>query len=299
MTYSIVARDAATGHMGVAVQSHWFSVGPIVPWGHAGVGVVATQALAEPAYGPKGLAAMAGGSSAAEALAAALDDDDNPDVRQVAMVDANGTVAAHTGDRCITEAGHTTGDGFSCQANMMLRATVWPAMADAFVAADGDLAARLMAALLAAEDQGGDIRGRQSAALLIVSAQDTGKPWDDVVMDLRVDDHPTPLIELDRLLTIQRAYDHMNAFDRRMDAGDIDGAWRELEAAEGHTPTNVELKFWKAVALADQGREVEARAALAPVYAVNPNWAELFRRLPAAGLTVADPAMIERLTTLP
>jgi uncharacterized Ntn-hydrolase superfamily protein len=296
MTYSIVARDEATGQLGVAVQSHWFSVGPIVPWAEAGIGAVATQASVDPGYGPKGLERMRQGQDAPSALDSCLTEDDLRAVRQVAMVDAAGNVAVHTGDECIPAAGHVTGEGYSCQANMMLNDTVWQAMAAGYLSAEGDLASRLMAALRAAESQGGDIRGRQSAALLIVTATSTAEPWEDRLVDLRVEDHPDPLEELGRLLTVHRAYAHMNEFDRCQEIGDREGAWREVAAAEGFAPDNAEIKFWKAVALAEVGREGEARTLLEQIYRQNPHWAELLRRLPAVGLAPDDPELIERLT---
>ena len=207
----------------------------------------------------------------------------------------------HTGERCIPEAGHATGDGFSCQANMMLNDTVWDAMAAAFCEAAGDLAARLMAALHAAESEGGDIRGRQSAALLVVAAEDSGRPWParDVIVDLRVEDHPEPLDELERLLDLHRAFSHAEEFDRRMEAGDTAGAWEEITAAERFAPGNLELQFWKGVTLAEQGREGEARAILVEVYRRDPNWAELLRRLPIIDPALDDPQLIERLAALP
>jgi len=301
VTYSIVARDPQTGQFGVAVQSHYFSVGPIVPWAMAGVGAVATQSLVEPAYGPGGLRLMAADRSAPEALAELLAADEGSRVRQVAMVDARGVVAVHTGEKCIPAAGHVTGDGFSCQANMMLNDTVWAAMGAAYVAARGDLAARLLAALLAAEGEGGDIRGRQSAALLVVAGIDTGKPWPtgDVIVELRVEDHPDPLGELGRLLDLQRAYDHAEEFDRREEAGDTEGALKAILAAEQIAPDNLEIRFWKAVTLATKGREDEARAILVGVYRDGADWAELLRRLPGVGLAPDDPELIARLTAPP
>lgn len=301
MTYSIVARDPETGQFGVAVQSHAFSVGPIVPWARAGVGAVATQSIVDPGYGPKGLELLARGLSAEQALAQLVAVDGEAAVRQVAMVDAHGGVAVHTGERCIPAAGHAHGDGFGCQANMMLHDTVWDAMAAAYRAADGDLAARLMAALHAAESEGGDIRGRESSALLVVAAVDSGRPWmyADVLVDLRVEDHPEPLSELERLLNLQRAFSHAEEADRRQEAGDISGFWEELSAAEQHAPGSVELQFWKGVALAEQGRESEARATLVEVYRRDPNWAELLRRLPVTDPALDDPQLIRRLAAPP
>ncbi|GBC86789.1 hypothetical protein HRbin12_00788 [bacterium HR12] len=278
MTYSIVARDPATGELGVAVQSHWFAAG-IVCWARAGVGAVATQAMALVEHGPLGLELMAGGASAAEALAARLAADPEREHRQVAMVDRHGGVAAQTGSSCIREAGHRLGEGFSCQANMMRRATVWDAMHDAFVAATGDLADRMLAALEAAEAEGGDIRGRQAARVLVVRAEATDRPWEDVLVDLRVDDHPDPLPELRRLLTLQRAYDRLERAEELELAGDVDGALAERRAAMGMVPDNPEIAFWTAVSLAVHDRLDEARAALAVALPADPGWAELVRRL--------------------
>jgi len=301
MTYSIVARDPLTGQLGVAVQSHAFSVGPIVPWARAGVGAVATQSITEPAYGPNGLRLMAGGLPAPEALAQLLAADKGAAVRQVAMVDAHGDVAVHTGERCIPAAGHAHGEGFSCQANMMLNDTVWDAMAAAYLTAEGDLVARLMVALHAAEAEGGDIRGRESSAMLVVAATSLGRPWAyaDVVVDLRVEDHPEPLTELERLLRLQRAFAHAEEANRREEAGDAAGAWEEISAAERLAPDNLELRFWKGVTLAEQGREREARAILVEVYRSDPDWAELLRRLPAVGAALVDAELIARLTAPP
>ena len=212
-TFSIVARDAATGEMGVAVQSHWFSVGSVVPWAEAGVGAVATQSLVDPAYGPLGLDLMRAGKTARQALDGLLASDPGRELRQVAMVDAKGAVAVYTGSNCIPAAGHIAGDQFTVQANLMLNDKVWPAMAKAYRETKGDLASRMLAALDAAQSVGGDIRGKQSAAILIVSGKSTGKPWADRLMDLRVEDHPEPLKELRRLVQIRRAYRHMDDGD--------------------------------------------------------------------------------------
>src|SRR5919106_5264972 len=223
-TYSIVARDSATGEIGVAVQSHWFSVGTLVSWAEAGVGAVATQSFVDPRYGPLGLELMRLGRSAPEALRALVTSDADSAVRQVAMIDAQGRVAAYTGGRAIRAAGHRVGVQYSVQANLMEKATVWPAMARAFESTSGDLAERLLAALEAAQREGGDIRGKQSAALLIVRGESTGRSWVDRLVDLRVEDSPEPLAELRRLVNLERAYDLMNLGDERMTEGDVDRA---------------------------------------------------------------------------
>ncbi|MBE0698368.1 MAG: DUF1028 domain-containing protein, partial [Anaerolineaceae bacterium] len=257
-TFSIVARDPETSQMGVAVQSHWFSVGSLVPWAEAGVGVVATQSIVEPSYGPLGLELMYANKSASSVLNALLEPDEGRELRQVAMVDFHGRVAAHTGSRCIAEAGHEIGDQFSVQANMMSNREVWPAMAAAYRAANGDLADRMLAALVAGQEAGGDIRGRQSACILIVKARASKRPWDDTLIDLRVEDHPNPIEELQRLVRLYRAYDKMNAGDYYLEKNDTARALEAYSAAAGIAPEIDELPFWQAVTLADLGQTEEA-----------------------------------------
>lgn len=294
-TYSIVARDAATGEIGVAVQSHWFSVGTVVTWAEAGVGAVATQSFVEPSYGPRGLALMKGGTPAAEALAGLVAEDPHPDVRQVAFVDAQGHVAAHTGKNCIPAAGHRTGAGYSVQANLMLSGEVPDAMAAAFEASKGPLAERLVAALEAAQAVGGDIRGKQSAALLVVRPRSEGKPWNDRTVDLRVDDHPEPLVELKRLLALARAYERMNRGDEAVAAGAMDVALREYAEARDMVPDNDEFVFWTAVALVSNGREDEAMPLFAKAFRMNPAWMLLVPRLPGVGQLPPAPGLVERI----
>lgn len=294
-TYSIVARDAATGELGVAVQSHWFAVGPIVPWAEAGVGAVATQSLVDPSYGPLGLELMRAGRSAPEALKALLAGDEGREVRQVAMIDAQGRVAAHTGRKAIEAAGHIVGKDFSVQANLMRSEQVWPAMARAFESAPGDLVDRLLAALDAAEAAGGDIRGKQSAALIVVRGRSTERPWADRVFDLRVDDHPEPLRELRRLVNLQRAYNHMNAGDLAMEKEDNDAALREYGAAARLVPDNAEMVYWHAVALVNMGRVEESLPLFRRAFAMDSNWATLTPRLVKSGLLPDDPKVIEHI----
>ncbi len=297
-TYSIVARDSVSGQLGVAVQSHWFSVGPIVPWARPGVGAVATQSLVDPAYGPLGLELMAMDKTAREALTALLAGDAGAAVRQVAMVDAEGNVAVHTGERAIAAAGHHAGAQYSVQANLMDRGSVWPAMARAYESAEGDLAERLLAALEAAESEGGDLRGRQSAAILVVSAEDTGRPWVDRVFDLRVDDHPEPVAELRRLVRLARAYHKLNEGDELVTAGDLEAAMDAYRAATGlvsDEATGGEAPFWVGVTLAGEGREEEAVPYLQRAQAQNARWVDLLRRLPASGLMPADEGLLDRL----
>ena len=294
-TFSVVARDPQSGEMGVAVQSHWFSVGSVVTWAEAGVGAVATQSLVEISYGPLGLALMRAGKSAAEALAALLAADEERALRQVAMVDTEGRVAVHTGARCIADAGHETGDGFSVQANMMANPDVWPAMARAYREAEGDLAERMLAALEAGQSAGGDVRGKQSAAILIVNSVSTGRRWADTVMELRVEDHPEPIRELRRVVELHRAYQHMNRGDELLGAGEVEEALGEYRTAAGIAPQIEELPFWHAVTLADLGRVDEALPIFRDVFARNADWAKLLPRLPKAGLLRDDPEMMKRI----
>jgi uncharacterized Ntn-hydrolase superfamily protein len=296
VTYSIVARDPSSGELGVAVQSHFFSVGSIVSWAEAGVGAVATQSTVEPAYGPRGLELMREGASAPAALHQLLADDDQEPVRQVAMVDSGGRVAVHTGTRCIVHAGHAVGEQVSAQANIMERDTVPAAMVSAYAESSGQgLAERLLAALEAAEREGGDLRGRQSAAVLVVAARGTGNPVEDRPVDLRVEDHPDPVGELRRLVGMRRAYDRAEAGDERAAEGDVEGALEEYEEAHRSQPGNHELAFWHGAALAANGREEEAARLLRDVFDAHAGWVELLKRLPAAGLFPDDGELIARL----
>jgi uncharacterized Ntn-hydrolase superfamily protein len=300
-TFSIVARDAETGQLGVAVQSHWFSVGSSVTWAEAGVGAIATQSFIDPAYGMRGLQLMKSGLTAQQALKALTGADEGRAVRQVAFVDTKGSVAAHTGASCIESAGHHVGDGYSVQANMMLNDRIVPAMKKAYESAEGDLAERLMQALEAAQAAGGDIRGRQSAAILIVKSENTGRPWADRVLELRVEDHGQPLVELRRLLTVRRAYDYMNAGDVAIEEGDIELAMREYGAALELLPDNVEVQYWAAVTLATSGRVDETLPAFRKIFAADPNWAELTRRLVKPGIIPDTPEgreILERILSV-
>ena len=299
-TFSIVARDPATGEMGVAVQSHWFAVGSNVTWAEAGVGAVATQSFIDPSYGYKGLDLMRTGVAAPEALRRLLAADAQREVRQVAMIDAQGRVDAFSGALDIKDAGHTVGAQFSVQANMMANSKVWPAMAAAFEGTRGDLADRMLAALEAGQAAGGDIRGKQAAAILVVKGTSTGRPWvgADRVFDLRVDDHPDPIPELRRLVRLQRAYAHANRGDELVSEKRIDEALREYKAAGELAPEILELPFWEAVTLVVVGREAEAAPIFRRIFAREPYWADLVPRLPAAGQLPDDPALIARIVAL-
>jgi len=299
-TFSIVARDQATGEMGVAVQSHAFSVGSIVTWGEAGVGVVATQSLVDPGYGMRGLELMRKGTPAPDALRQLIAADQHPDGRQVAMLDAMGRVDAFTGKKAIAAAGHHVGNEYSAQANLMANDRVWPAMSDAYEHTQGDLAERLLAALDAAQAAGGDIRGKESAAILVVRGKSSGRPWAgaDRVYDLRVDDHPEPIKELRRLVNMQRAMNHSSRCDELMTEGRVPEALEECSAATRLLPDFPELRFWHAVTLASVGRESDAAAIFRELFRAQPFWADLLRRLPASGLFPDDPALMERMQAL-
>ena len=294
-TYSIVARDEATGQLGVAVQSHWFSVGSLVTWAEAGVGAVATQSFVRVDYGPEGLALMKEGVAAPVALSRLLKTDEGRDVRQVAMIDAKGRVAAHTGEHCIQAAGHRVGKNYSVQANLMLDTGVWPAMAQAYESTEGDLAERMLASLEAAQAVGGDIRGKQSAAILIVKGESTGKPWNDRVLELRIEDHPEPVKELRRLVLMWRAYEEMNAGDYAVEKNDIAAAVRHYSAAEAMIPGMHEFIFWHAATLAQQGQVEESLPLFARAFRLEPAWLLLVPRLPASNLLPDDPKLIERI----
>jgi uncharacterized Ntn-hydrolase superfamily protein len=295
MTYSIVARDPQTGEMGVAVQSHWFAAGNVVPWAEAGVGAVATQATAEISYGPHGLDLMRAGATAHEALDELLARDTNRDVRQVAMIDAIGNVATHTGSSTIPEAGHTRGPGFSCQANMMWAETVWDAMASAYSGATGDLASRLLDALDAAEGERGDIRGRQAAGILIVGPDPLEEPWRGVRMHLHTDDHAEPLADLRRIVDLHRAYERLESAEEFALADDQAGAARAVLDALRLAPGSDEVRFWSAIGMASSGMLNEAGGLIRQAFASDPGWEELLRRLVSHKLVELDPEVAERL----
>jgi uncharacterized Ntn-hydrolase superfamily protein len=296
-TYSIVARDPDTGQLGVAVQSHYFAAGSVVTWAEAGVGAVASQASSDPAYGKLGLDLMRARKSAPDTLAGLVASDSMQAVRQVAMVDALGRVAAHTGSITIPEAGHIVGDGFSVQANMMLKNTVWPAMAEAYRATKGELVDRFLAALDAAEAEGGDIRGRQSAAILIVEAKSTGRPWVDTIFDLRVDDAPEPLAEIRRLVAVRRAYIHMRLGNEAAQRADLEATEREFTAAERLIGDNPEMRYWHAIALLQLGKIDDGLAILREVGRRDRNWIELTLRLPDF-ISRADASLKDRVRKL-
>ena len=284
MTYSIVARDRATGQLGVAVQTCMFAVGSIVPWARPGVGAVATQAIGEPAYGPRCLDALAAGRSAAEALAGAQEADPMSFLRQVGVVGADGSVAALTGALCIDHAGHQTGDGYSVQANMMSSPEVWPAMAFTFEATRGSLARRLLATLMAAEAVGGDARGRMSAALVVVEGNVPEQPGSGTVVDLRVDRSIDPLGELSRLLD---AADAFAAFGRGVDqlmGGDASGALQSIDAGLRVLPGEGNLLFLRCGALIASGRIEDGTAEMRALIAAHPSWEVVVRSFAAKGL---------------
>lgn len=294
-TFSIVARDPATGQMGVAVQSHWFSVGSAVPWAAPGVGAVATQSFVEPSYGPLGLDLMRNGKTASEAMAALLAGDAHPEVRQVGMVDAHGHVAGHTGANSIHEFCQLHGDNFTVQANLMERPTVCQGMVDGFTHAQGDLAARLLAALEGAQREHGDIRGMQSAAILVVSGDASLPAWGGRIFDLRVEDNPAPIAELERLVTLERAYNLMTDGDNATAAGDLTAAARHYHDAMALAPDNHEMIFWTAVSMASTGHVDASLPLFRRAFRLHPLWRELVQRLPAAGLMPNDPAMMQRI----
>lgn len=294
-TYSIVALDEATGELGVAVQSHWFSVGSVVPWAKAGVGAVATQSFVKVDYGPEGLNLMESGMSATKALETLISKDDGEDIRQVGMIDFNGNVTAHTGDRCIEHAGHIIGDNYSVQANVMTKSTVPKAMADTFDNSKGDLADKMMAAMEAAEAEGGDMRGKQSAAMLIVSGNPTGIDWKDTKLSLRIEDHPTPLIELKRLIRIHRAYNHANMGDQYIETEDIEKALIEYKKAEEFYPENPELPYWSAIALVNANRLDDALPIFKSVFKRNPNLREMTPRLFDSDLLKGDKEVLKKI----
>lgn len=294
-TFSIVARDTLTGEMAVGVQSHWFAVGTSVSWGKSGVGVVATQSFVNPAFGPEGLKLMEAGSSAEDALNDLITADQGKDFRQLALLDVNGSASSYTGAKCVQSAYHIVGDNFAVQANMMLNDLVVPAMAKAFSAnANLPLAERVVQVLVAAQKAGGDIRGKQSAALLLVGPKMVPE-WQDKKIDLRVDDSSDPLSELSRLLIVHRAYEHMNKGDLAVEYNDMPLALKEYAAAEQIQPDNIEMKYWKAVTMANNGMLEQALPIFKIVFDKDANWREMTKRLPVSDLLVVSEEELQKI----
>jgi uncharacterized Ntn-hydrolase superfamily protein len=294
-TYSIVARDTKTGEMGIAVQSHWFSVGSVVGWAEAGAGAIATQSFVNVSFGPRGLELLKQGLTAQQVVDSLIASDEGRDVRQLAIVDSKGNVATHTGSKCVPYTGHIIGDNFSVQANLMLNTDVWPAMEKAFKETEGPLAERMIAALEAAQAVGGDIRGKQSASILVVKGKSSGKIWEDRLIDLRVEDNPEPVKELKRLLKVHRAYEHMNNGDLAVEKGDMKTAMDEYSRAEEMFPDNEEMKFWHAVTLVNNGGIDEAIPLFKDVFSKNENWKILTPRLVSVDLLEVDDAGLKRI----
>jgi uncharacterized Ntn-hydrolase superfamily protein len=298
MTYSIVARDPQTGRFGIAVQSHFLGVGPVVPWLEAGVGAVATQASVNTAFGPMGLELLRAGASAEQTVAALLASDENPQVRQLGVVDAEGRAAAHTGAETIPAAGHLAREGFTVQGNLLLSDTCWPAMATAYeegLAEGAPFVERLLRAVEAAEREGGDVRGRQSAAIIVVDAALHPRSWrgHGLVMDMRIEDHPDPVPELRRIVTMQLAYDMLD------DDGDEAKAGRTAEQryaeARRMAPNAFELVFWRALELATAGDVAAARREMAIAIEADDSWRRTLEHLAEAGREGVTPELAAEL----
>ncbi len=295
-TFSIVARDSVTGDMGVAVQSHWFSVGTAVSWAEAGVGAVATQSFINKSFGIRGLNLLRSGLTAQQALDSLLATDEGREVRQVGIVDKQGNVATHTGNKCIDYAGHIKGNGFSVQANMMLTNQVPQAMATAYSNTKGKpLAERLLMTLEAAQSVGGDIRGKQSAAIIIVPGKSSNEPWNERLVDLRVDDSNEPIKEIRRLYNVHVAYEHMNNGDLAIEKNDTPKAMQEYNAAMKMFPQNLEMQYWTAITLANNKQVDKALPILKKVFAADANWKELTRRLPKVNLLTVSEEDMKRI----
>ncbi len=298
-TFSIVAYDPASDQIGVAVQSHWFSVGSVVSWAEPGIGAVATQSFVNVSFGKRGLALLKQGKSPQETLDQLLSDDEGREFRQVAIVDAKGNVAAFTGKNCVESASHIKGEKFSVQANMMLNDKVVPAMEKAFKdSKDLPLAERLVEAMKAAQNEGGDIRGQQSAAILIVKGKASDKPWEDKIIDLRVEDHPEAVKEIERILKVHRAYEHMNNGDLAIEKGDEELALKEYGSAEEMFPENLEMKYWHAVSLANIGKVDEALPLFKEVFSKDENWRAMTKRIVPNGLLKVDEKTLEKIISV-
>lgn len=290
-TYSIVARDPETGQFGVGVQSHYFASGAVVPWAERDVGAVATQAEARRDYGPKGLVLMREGKTAEQALQRTLRTDEGRELRQVAMVDREGRAAAHTGSKCIEYAGAATGENYSAQGNLLGVPDTWKRMAEAFEKTEGSLSERIMQALEAGEDAGGDVRGKQSAGMLVVPGPDD--PLErDWIINVRVDDHSHPLIELRRLLTVQRCYAWGSRAEHALKRGELDEAKGYYEKMRGSVVGTREPHFWYAASLAEHGHIRDSMEVLKEVIHIEPVWKQIIDRLVSSGSFPNDRELI-------
>jgi uncharacterized Ntn-hydrolase superfamily protein len=294
MTYSIVARDPLTGRFGVAVQSHAYTVGFIVPWLEAGVGAVATQATVNVSLGPVALEMLRNGWSAERVIAALVAGDEHPAIRQIGVVDAEGHAAAHTGSDCIPACGHIVGDGFSTHGNLLERDAVWQALAPAYETALAEqlpFAERLLRALEAAEAAGGDVRGSQSAAIVIVDAELRPAFWKGVSMDLRVEDNANPVPELRRLVNLWEAQALLDDEGDAAKAG-MPEAQRYAEARR-RAPDFWELAFWTALGMAERGEMDAARREMSAAMAADAHWRRTLEHMAAAGRV--DPELAKTL----
>jgi uncharacterized Ntn-hydrolase superfamily protein len=281
------------------VQSHWFSVGTSVSWAEAGVGAVATQSFVNKSFGIRGLNLLRNGLTAQQALDSLLATDEGREVRQVGIVDNKGNVAVHTGKNCIDYAGHIKGYGYSVQANMMLTGKVPQGMATAYERSKGKpLAERMLLALEAAQAAGGDIRGVQSAAMIVVPGKSNNQPWNERTVDLRVEDNPSPIRELRRLYNVQVAYEHMNNGDLAIEKNDMNTAMQEYNAAMKMFPQNLEMQYWTAITLANNKQLSKALPMLKTIFAKDRNWKELTRRLPKVNLLTVSDADMNRILSL-
>lgn len=297
-TYSIVARDPETGEMGVAVQTHWFNVGSRVSWAEAGVGAIATQSFTNASFGPRGLELLKLGKTAQEVVDDLIESDDGRDFRQLGVVDKFGNSASYTGQKCIYAAGSINEENFSVQANLMLSEKVWSSMAQAFKNTNGTLAERMMAALEAAQKEGGDIRGKQSAAMIVVKGNSSGNIWEDEILNLKIADHSNPIKEMRRLLNVHNAYVHMNKGDLAIEKNDFDAAEKEYESAMKAYPENLEIKYWYAVALANAGKIQDSFPLFKDIFTKDKNWKTLTERLPASDLLNVSEEVLNNILSL-
>jgi uncharacterized Ntn-hydrolase superfamily protein len=298
-TFSILAYDSVSGDMAVAVQSHWFSVGTTVAWGEAGVGVIATQAVTNIEFGPRGLYLLKSGMSPQQVLDTLLKSDPEREIRQVAILDKHGNTAVYTGKNCVSEAGFYKGRFFSTQANMVKDRNVWKEMAKAFETGQGSFEEKIVSALDAGQSVGGDIRGKQSACLLVVKATPTGKSWIDRKVDLRVDDNEAPIKELSRLVKIHNAYSKMNLGYYALAKGNLNEADAYINTAQGLYPENRELSFWYAVELCNIGEIDRALPIFRQTFQTDPNWKNIILpRITQAGVLKVAKKDLDRINSL-
>jgi uncharacterized Ntn-hydrolase superfamily protein len=294
-TFSIVAFDPITKDLGVAVQSRYFSVGSVVPWAESGVGAIATQSFVNVSYGPRGLELLKEGLNVEDVIGRLTRDDEGKEFRQLGIIDSKGNASAFTGWRCLEWAGSIVGKNYTAQGNILAGEDVVKGMSQKFESTKGELADKLVAALEGGQEGGGDARGRQSAALLVVRKNVGRAGYGDRYIDLRVEDHPEPIAELKRLLVMHRVYRLIDDGEEKMATGDPEGGLSMIKEAVSLGPSIDDAHIDLGVIYLKLGKRDEALKAFGQALKLNPRMKTMIKQLPGAGLMEKDPEIFKEL----